>query len=223
MTAIASRSNKLSGVLAFEEDAEYGICRETATVVVETGMDVGAAVVRTLVSGTGTPVTTGTGNGVMGAITVADTADTGVFHLKIVKAVAGAGDFVVLNPQGVAVGTGSVGVAFTGGGLSFTLADGAADFVVGDSIAITVAGTVKYKWIEAADVATLNPDVAVVIESTKDVPSLTAGDHAMTLLARGDAGIVGESLEYKDALSAPQKAAVLAALKAKRIFNRVKV
>lgn len=130
MSKIATRSNKLSGVLAFEEMPEYGVCRETATVTMEAGMDVGAV------------------------------------------------------------------VAFNG---------------------------TKYVWVAASAVATLNADVRVVIEATKDVPSLAAGDQTMTLLARGHAGIVGASLLYKDTLSAPQQATVLAALKLKNIHNRTKV
>ena len=43
MTAIASRSTKLSNIIAFEDMVEYGDCRETVTVTVEAGMDVGAA------------------------------------------------------------------------------------------------------------------------------------------------------------------------------------
>ena len=39
MTAIASRSNKLSNIIAFESGVEYGYCRETVTVTVEAGME----------------------------------------------------------------------------------------------------------------------------------------------------------------------------------------
>jgi hypothetical protein len=42
MAKLASRSNKLSGVLAFEEMPEYGVCRRAVTVTVAAGMDVGA-------------------------------------------------------------------------------------------------------------------------------------------------------------------------------------
>lgn len=45
MTAIASRSNKLSQIIAFEEGVHYGYCRETVTVTVQAGMDIGAALV----------------------------------------------------------------------------------------------------------------------------------------------------------------------------------
>lgn len=223
-TAIATRSKKLSGILAFEQMPEYGVCREAVTVVIESGMDVGDALVRTLISPTGTAAAVvGDGDGAMGAITVAENATPGVYTLKIVKEVTDAGDFVVTGPDGRVVGNGSVGVAFSGGGMSFTLADGATDFSLGDTIAITVAGTVKYKWIEAADVATLNDDVAVMIESDKNVPSMAAGDHTCAVLIGGVAGIVGANLTYKDSLSAAQKAAVLAKFKAKKIFSRTKV
>lgn len=128
MAKLATRSNKLSGVLAFEEMAEKGVCRKVGTVTVEAGMDVGA-----VVQWNGT----------------------------------------------------------------------------------------KYVWVQASDVATLNADVCVVIETVKDVPSLAAGDHSLILLARGHAGVVDIGLQYKGAaLSAPQKATVAAAMLAKNIHTR---
>lgn len=45
MTKLATRSEKLSNVLAWEFAPEEGYCRSTATVTVEAGMDVGAVVV----------------------------------------------------------------------------------------------------------------------------------------------------------------------------------
>lgn len=223
-TAISSRTKKLTGILAFEDMAEYGVCREAVTCVIEAGQDVGDALVRTLISPTGTAgAIVGTGNGVMGTITVAENATPDTYTLRIVKAVANAGDFTITNSHGVVVSTGSVAVAHVGAGMSFTLADGATDFIVGDTIPIVVAGTEKFKWVEAADVATLNDDVAVMIETDKDVPSLTAGDHTCAVLRIGTAGIVGANLTYKDSLSDAQKAIVLAKFKAKKIFTRTKV
>lgn len=131
MAKIATQGRKLSGVLAYEEMPEYGACREVVTVVVEAGMDVGAALVSN--------------------------------------------------------------------------------------------GSGKYVWIEAADVATLNADVVVLVETEKNVKTLAAGDHSLVVLARGKAGIVGKALQYKDALSAPQKATVIAAFKAKEIRDHVQV
>lgn len=42
MAKIATRGKKLSGVLAFEEMPEQGVCRKVVTVTMEAGMDVGA-------------------------------------------------------------------------------------------------------------------------------------------------------------------------------------
>jgi hypothetical protein len=126
MTKLATSNKKLNEVLAHEYAPESGYCRKTATVTVETGMDVGAVVV---------------------------------------------------------------------------LAAG------------------KYVWVEAADVATLGADVAVVIEAGfgKDMPNLTAGDHALTLLVAGPSGVKSAGLQYKDTLTTNQKAPVQAALAAKGI------
>lgn len=133
MSKIASRSNKLSAVLAHEYAPEFGYCRKTVTVTVEAGMDIGA-----------------------------------VLRLN--------------------------------------------------------AG--KWVWVAAADVATLPADVAVLIEggAGKDVPSLAAGDHSLTILYRGPAGVADAGLKYKGAaLSGAQKLTVQAALEAKGITTRVTV
>lgn len=92
-----------------------------------------------------------TGNGAMGAVTASGLVQEGKYKVQIVKAVANAGDFEVIDPRGVLVGVGSVGVLYNAGGLSFTLADGAADFIVGDSFTITVTAlTMKYKLATTA-------------------------------------------------------------------------
>lgn len=79
-----------------------------------------------------------TGNGVFGAVTVGNDAITGTYVVEITEAAAEGGTFSVTDPNGDAVGTGEVGVAFSAGGLSFTLADGATDFVVGDKWTVAV-------------------------------------------------------------------------------------
>lgn len=221
---LATRSNKLSGVLAFEENAEYGVCRENVTVTFETGMDVGAAIRRTIVSGTGTyTADTNTGNFTCSAVTITDPAEVGNYRIVFTAATA----FNVYNPQGQMLTSGATGTAVNGeagGGLSFTITAGGTPAVAGDSATIAVAGTYKWKWIAAADVATLPAYVAVVIESVKDLPSLTtATDYSMTVLSRGWAGVVGASLLYKDTLSATQKTYVQEKLNARRIVTRTRV
>lgn len=223
MTKLASRSNKLSGVLAFEENAEYGVTRETATVTMETGMDVGAVVRRTITSGTAVATAdTNTGNPTFGTITVADPAVVGNYRVVFTAATA----FNLYNPNGVLVATGATGTAVNikTAGLSFTITAGGTAAVAGDSFTIAVSGTYKYKWVAAADVTTLVDAVAVVIEATQDVPSLTnATDYSMTILSRGWAGIIGASLLYKDTLTTAQKNTVLDKLNARRIVNRTRV
>jgi hypothetical protein len=107
----------------------------------------GAVLGKTVSAGTASSAPgTNTGNGAMGAITVAGDAQPGTYQLKITKAAANAGDFEVTDPLGQLVGLGTVAVAFAGAGLSFTLADGAIDFAVGDSFTISVTAiTEKYK------------------------------------------------------------------------------
>jgi len=79
-----------------------------------------------------------TGNGTMGTVTVTSPAQVGAYTLTITAAAANAGDFSVTAPDGTVIGTGTVAVAFSAGGLAFTLADGTTDFAVGDTFTITV-------------------------------------------------------------------------------------
>lgn len=104
-----------------------------------------------LLNATSAPVWTAggsnTGNGAMGAIVASAGAIVGTYTLEITTAAANAGEFDVYDPNGVHVGQGKVGVAFSKGGLAFTLADGSSDFVVGDTGTIVVAanaGAGKY-------------------------------------------------------------------------------
>ena len=49
-----------------------------------------------------------------------------------------AGTFEVVDPMGLQLGEGTVGVPFTDGGLTFTLADGSTDFAVDDAFTLAV-------------------------------------------------------------------------------------
>lgn len=131
MAKLASRSNKLSGVLAFEEMPDKGVCRRAVTVTVAAGMDVGAV--------------------------------------------------------------------------------------------LQYDGTSKYKWVANADVATLNADVVVLIETVLDVPSLAPGDYTLTVLRVGHAGVVDKGLQYKDTVTSGNQTIVQNALKAKNIHVRTQV
>jgi hypothetical protein len=195
MTVFATDSNCFSLVVKHEYEPASAFCRDVLTVYdVAQTMKVGTVLGKFLASPTGTAGSTvGTGNGAMGAITVTSVAglETGVYTLKIVKAAANAGDFVVTKPNGSVMGYGTVGVAFSQGGLAFTLADGSTDFVVGDSIPITVAGTAKYKKVEATATDGSQIAAAIMIGDTLgysgDIAVAATTDTKVLALTRGPA------------------------------------
>lgn len=91
-----------------------------------------------------------TGNGTMGTVTVGNDALTGTYVLTITAAAANAGTFSVVDPFGAVVGTGTVAVEFSAGGLSFTLADGSTDFAVDDVFTIAVNAGIG-EWVAYDD------------------------------------------------------------------------
>lgn len=133
-----------------------------------------------------------TGNGAMGAITVGNGAMDGVYTLRITAAAANAGDFIVENPAGVLVDSGTVGVAFSAGGLGFTLADGATDFAVDDIFRIAVIAS-GFKWKEY-DPANADGSEKVAGVLIGNVDASTA-DKAAAAVVR-DAEVVKASLQW---------------------------
>lgn len=82
-----------------------------------------------------------TGNPTSGSITVGAAAIPGVYVVEFTAATK----FTVEDPNGVTVGTGTLGSAFNKGGLTFTLTAGGTAAVAGDTAKITVAaGSGKY-------------------------------------------------------------------------------
>ncbi len=204
MTVIATDSNRFSNVVKYEFKPELSICRE---VVTYNGTAVATPVGTVLGAFVASPVGTaganvGTGNGVMGAVTVTSHANLqlGTYTVRVIKAASNAGDFVVTDPAGDVIGYGTVAVAFSQGGLAFTLADGATDFIVGDTIPIVVSGTVKYKLIEAT--ATDGTEVAkvVVIGDSQGFAGVSTPvvntDTSFLVLARGPAIVSADAISY---------------------------
>jgi hypothetical protein len=159
---------------------------------------------------------TNTGNGTMGAIVVGAGAQAGAYVLSITKAATNAGDFEVIDPQGDVVGLGTVGTAFSGGGLSFTLADGATDFAVGDKFTITVAaGTGKYAPLNlSATDGTQTP--AGILFATKDA---TSADKPALSMAR-NCEVNASELIWPSGATSDQIAAGAIQLKALGIIAR---
>lgn len=104
----------------------------------------------TVNSGTAAADAGNTGNGTMSGITVADGALTGAYVVTITEAATNGGTFSVTDPLGNIIGTGSVGVEFSEGGLTFTLADGATDFEAEDFFTITAVEGVG-EWVAYDD------------------------------------------------------------------------
>lgn len=124
-----------------------------------------------------------TGNGVMGAITKGILAKPGVYKLKIDVAASNAGHFILLDPDGLAVGAGNVAVAFASDHLNFTLADGATDFVVGDTFLITVAaGSGKLRRLDVTAV----DGTALPFGILTDAIDASAADKACSVYTTGE-------------------------------------
>jgi hypothetical protein len=120
------------GFLIEEFSMEH--CREAVTLAAGQAYRTGAVLgQRTLGSASAVAGGSNTGDGAMGAVTVGADAQVGDYALTITEAAANAGAFQVVDPEGDVVGLGTVGAAFSGGGLAFTLADGATDFAKDDS------------------------------------------------------------------------------------------
>ncbi len=134
-------------------EAEGFLSRDAIIVLSGENLMAGHVVGKIMVGATATsaPGAGNVGIGIMGAVTAGAAAIPGVYVLRLQTAGA-TGQFIVENPNGVEIGTGAVGSAFSAGGLGFTLADGATHFVEDDSFLITVAaGTEKYREYNPAN------------------------------------------------------------------------
>jgi hypothetical protein len=224
MTILATESNRFSTVVKHEFCPEKKFCRDVLTVYdAAATFKVGAVLGKFVASPTGTAaaVAGNTGNGTMGAVTVTSNKNLqlGVYNLTIVKAAANAGDFVVTDTAGDVVGNGTVAVAFSQAGIAFTLADGATDFVVGDAFTITIAGTEKYKLVEAT--ATDGSEIASAVYiadvngNSYDLAVTANTDTTVLALTRGPAIVSKSGLTYGASVNTDaEKAALYAQLKA---------
>lgn len=202
MTIIATSTQRYSNLVKREDGQEWGQCKKVVTLYGAAGtVGVGSVLGSFIASPVGTAgAIVGTGNGVMGAITLTSNAamKLGTYTLKITKAVANAGDFVLLDPNGYVIGAGQVAAAFSQAGFAFTLADGATDFVAGDYIPIVVTGTVKYKLVEAtATDGTEVASVVVVGDATGrpfDTTVVVNTDTNFLVLYRGTCAVADDAL-----------------------------
>lgn len=179
----------------------------------------GKVVGRVYSGGTGTAAAAAgnVGNGVMGAVTVTN-APPGRSQVVITQSGANAGEFEVRR-NGVVLGQGTVGVAFTGGGLSFTLADGATDFAAGDTFNIDVAGAAgKFKEYNPG-----NTDGSEVVAGILwDDVDATAADKKCVVVVR-DCEVNQGEITWFSGASAGQITAGIAGLAALGVICRPSV
>lgn len=98
-----------------------------------------------------------TGNPTSGAITVGAAAMPGVYRITFTAATL----FLVEDPNGVTVDNGTLGSAFSAGGLGFTLTAGGTPAVSGDTAKITVAAGTG-KWIPYTAARAAGPAMGVL-------------------------------------------------------------
>jgi hypothetical protein len=141
----------------------------------------------------------------------------GVYQVVFIEAAANGGRFEVFNPDGVAIGSGVVGTAFTGT-VKFTIADGATDFVAGDRFTVTVPadGTKLKEW----DPTALDGSALVDGICIKRAIAADGVDNTVLELARGPAIIVADAILWPAGVTDQQKAAALAQLASVGIVAR---
>lgn len=119
--------------------------REAVTVL--SGQDLSAGAVLGKVSralaAAPIPAVVGTGNGLMSAVRPGPDVLMGNYVLTCTAAAANAGTFSVVAPDGTALPSATVAVAYKSSHIDFLIADGSTDFIVGDVfiIAVTAGGT----------------------------------------------------------------------------------
>lgn len=154
--------------------------------------------------------------GTIATVSLGAGAKAGVYRLVIVEPASNAGAFTLEDPDGVTIGTGTVGVEFIGGGLTFTLADGATDFKAGEGFTLTVAaGSGKYRGYRPANTDGSQAAVAVLLAAV----DAAAADKRGVAVVR-DAEVNAVELSWFAGATTEQKAAGLAQLALAGIIAR---
>lgn len=120
---------------------------------------------------------TGTGNGTVGSLSVGSAAEVGVYTLKATAA----DTFTLTDPTGDAVGTVTVGTAFTSNQLNLKITAGATAFVAGDAFTVTVsAASNAYSLsVRTATDGTQTPTAILADDVDSTAGAVTAGVYLM--------------------------------------------
>ncbi len=224
MTTFTEGRHATEGLLS---EGEFHYSRATATIAAGSGVINPGMVLGKIAGGTGTvtvgdPVFVGTGNG---ALTKADPAygagvKAGRYKAICIEPATDAGTFAVEDPDGVVIGTATVGVAFDGV-VKFTIADGSQNFVAGDTFSLPVS------MADAATVGKMKPSAATASDGSQDACAIalygcdaTSADADIVVIVR-DAQWNVNTLSYDASVDdAAKKAAKVAQLAAHGIICR---
>lgn len=217
MTVIATATQAYSNVVKREFESSWGFCKKTVTyngTAVDTpiGTVLGAYIASPVVT-PGAMVGTGNATGGTASATANSFLQLGTYTVSMLTATT----FVVLDPQGDGIGTGSTTVPFKANGLVFTLTAGATPAVAGDTLPLVVTGTVKYKLNEiTATDGTQVPRVVIVGDATGRPLSTTPvvnTDTTFLVMYRGPSAVADASLTFGASVTAGAvRTAALAAL-----------
>lgn len=135
-----------------------------------------------------------------GTITDAPAVSGGVkvgrYTITMIEPGSDAGDFVVEDPDGITIGSGTVAVEFTGGGLTFTIADGSQDFVAGEQLYVDVTAD---EGAEILGISVRDPSLDVsnsdAFAQYDSVPIMTQGVMWVTA---GDTVVAGDPVYWDD-------------------------
>lgn len=149
-----TQSYTLAAILKWEQANLYS--RDKITVLAGQSLVPGSVlgqVTAGTVPTTGTAGGGNTGNGTMASVTGGKNVKVGTYTMTCVGESANAGTFAVEDPDGEALASAAVGVAYTSGQINFTIADGGTDFDLGDTFTVAVpAGGEQYRAINVSGV-----------------------------------------------------------------------
>lgn len=190
--------------------------RENVTVLEDQILKAGHVVGRATL-GEATP-TAHAGNavntGTIGAVTVGLGAKVGKYTAVCIEPASNAGKFRVEDPDGIFVGTATVAVAFSAGGLGFTIADGSQDFISGEGFDIVVAaGSNKVKEYDPTATDGAAVPYGILLDACDASPTGTDADTPAVAIVRA-AEVNKNCLEWFSGATTDQKNAALAALAA---------
>lgn len=201
--------------LKFEESSGQRFSRENAVLLSGSGLLRTGTVLGliTLGAANGALNVANTGNGTISAVTVGAAAVPGTVNIVFTSTTA----FTVKKADGTNVGggTGTVGNAFSGGGLGFTITAGATPFAIADNGTIVVdVGSGKYKPYDPDGVDGSQTAAGILVDLAVDA---TSKDQKCVVVVR-DAVVMPSMLIYADGTTDGEKADALLELRAKRIL-----